>query len=72
MQENAVLVIGLTDQSDYIICHFMVRVFIGAVVQNRAKISILLSLEIYQYSIGTFYAVKDESVEPLSSHDLIL
>ena len=26
--ENAGLMIGLTDQSDYSICHFMVRLFI--------------------------------------------
>ena len=32
MHKNAVLVIGLTDQSDYSICHFMVRLFIPALL----------------------------------------
>ena len=31
LQENAVLAIGPTDQSDYSICHFMVRLFIPKV-----------------------------------------
>ena len=31
LQKNAVLMIGLTDQSDYSICHFMVIIFIHTV-----------------------------------------
>ena len=33
--ENAVMMIGLTDQSDYSICHFKVRVFICTVGNTR-------------------------------------
>ena len=40
LHENAVLTIGLTDQSYYSICHFMVRIFIHTVAASIKKVRI--------------------------------
>ena len=47
LHENAVLTIGLTDQSDYSICHFMVRLFIRTLVSNTvySHIHILFKIQ---------------------------
>ena len=42
LHENAVLVIGLTDQPDYSICHFMVIIFIHTVLLVRYMSNILI------------------------------
>ena len=53
LHENAALTIGITDQSDYSICYFMVRLLIhtvyafivkGAVLMEKSKIAIAQSM----------------------------
>ena len=41
---NIALIIGLTDQSDYSICHFMVRLFIHTVLKISVNSSIFMVL----------------------------
>ena len=54
MQENAVLIIGLTDQSDYSICQFMVTAFIRTVYGLWFVCTFFLMTIIYIFIIGVY------------------